>query len=313
MTTLSIRGLRGATLLLLVLLGGFAVSLDSARAGTIVRVSTSIGDYHIELLDEAAPATVQNFLNYVRRDDFNQTYVHRVIPDVAVQGGAYRFTPFAGSVAVPADPPIQNEFGAANTRGTVAMAKIDGQPDSATSQWFVNLADNSGDFTVFGNVLGTGMSLLDEIASLPRQMPGRLAPGAPYFTEAYSSPDNLVYQTVEVVDRQIDAMHAYDAPTGLLFTSLQMELGGIVSSFSVSLTQVPSPTDFIFQLNLDSIILRRPEDDMASFSWSDNRLRMPYLEANLGDADLATGTNLVFKLTSYNPVQFTFESAESIW
>ena len=69
----------------------------SGQAGTIVRVSTSVGDYSIELLDESAPATVQNFLNYVRRGDYNATYLHRVPDDFVVQGGAYRFQPYVGT------------------------------------------------------------------------------------------------------------------------------------------------------------------------------------------------------------------------
>ena len=57
-----------------------------AVAGTIVRVSTSIGDFSIDLLDDTAPITVQNFLNYVNRNDYNGTYIHRAIDDFVVQG-----------------------------------------------------------------------------------------------------------------------------------------------------------------------------------------------------------------------------------
>ena len=161
-----------------------------ACAGTIVRVSTSIGDYSIELLDDTAPVTVQNFLKYVNRNDFNGTYLHRVVNNFVAQGGAYRFEPFVGPIDVVSDPPIDNEFNVSNTRGTVAMAKIDGDPNSATNQWFVNLTDNSanldnnnGGFTVFGTVLGEGMIILeaiDDSSCYPHSGPN--TPDAPYRT-----------------------------------------------------------------------------------------------------------------------------------
>ena len=84
------------------------------QAGAIVRVSTSVGDYSIELLEESAPATVQNFLNYVRRGDYNATYLHRVPDDFVVQGGAYRFQSYVGPVDVATDPPVINEVGASS-------------------------------------------------------------------------------------------------------------------------------------------------------------------------------------------------------
>lgn len=127
------------------------VSVGSVvSAGTLVRVGTSIGHYHMELLDDTAPITVANFLGYVERGDYNQTYIHRIAEDpftgdsVAVQGGAYRFQPFVGPITVPTQDPIPNEFiGTSNVRGTVSMAKRAGDLDSGTNQWFVNLVDNS--------------------------------------------------------------------------------------------------------------------------------------------------------------------------
>ena len=157
----------------------------SSSAGTIVRVSTTIGDFTMELLDDIAPITVRNFLNYVNRNDYNGTYFHRVVDDFVVQGGAYRFQPFVGPIDVPTDPPIQNEFNVSNTRGTVAMAKIAGDPNSATNQWFVNLADNldldttDEGFTVFANVIGDGMEIVDAIDNQLTIDLGYKAPEAP--------------------------------------------------------------------------------------------------------------------------------------
>ncbi len=132
-----------------------------------------MGDVVIELYDEQAPETVANFLDYVRDGDFNRSFIHRSDPGFIIQGGGYAFVD--GVVTpVPTDPPVVNEPGISNLRGTVAMAKRSGDPNSATSQWFINLADNSavldgqnGGFTVFGEVTGNGMVVVDAIAALP--------------------------------------------------------------------------------------------------------------------------------------------------
>jgi len=140
-------------------------------AGTVI-LQTTLGDIEIELFDEEAPQTVQNFLNYLRDGDFDNTFIHRSVPDFIIQGGGFNFVDgVAGQV--PADPPIINEFGRSNTRGTIAMAKLENDPNSATSGWFINLGDNSanldsqnGGFTVFGQVIGDGMEVVDAIGAL---------------------------------------------------------------------------------------------------------------------------------------------------
>ena len=156
--------------------GLVALCLAHAQVGlaaTIARVHSVLGDFDLELLEESAPATVENFLKYVRDGDYVDTFFHRSVPGFVVQGGGFVFDETQGQpVAVPKDPPIANEFNVSNTRGTVAMARLSGQPDSATSQWFVNLADNTaldgvdGGFTVFARVLGDGMDVVDAIAAL---------------------------------------------------------------------------------------------------------------------------------------------------
>ncbi|HEX6961255.1 MAG TPA: peptidylprolyl isomerase, partial [Lacipirellula sp.] len=98
------------------------------------------------------------------------------VPGFVVQGGGFKYPSDAvGVQQVPQDPPAPNEPGISNLRGTIAMAKLGGDPNSATNQWFFNLADNSenldnqnGGFTAFGRVVGNGMSVVDAIAALPR-------------------------------------------------------------------------------------------------------------------------------------------------
>ena len=149
--------------------------LASGQAcATIVRVDTPLGSFSIDLLEEQAPNTVANFLAYLRDGSYDNAIIHRSSHGFIVQGGGFTFADneFA---AVPTKPPVVNEFGLSNVRGTVAMAKVGGDPDSATSQWFVNVEDNSanldgqnGGFTVFGQVLGNGMQLVDTLNSIAR-------------------------------------------------------------------------------------------------------------------------------------------------
>jgi peptidyl-prolyl cis-trans isomerase A (cyclophilin A) len=154
--------------------GGFLPT--NRLSSPVVRVLSSEGPFDMQLLPEFAPKTVSNFLRYVDADFYRGLIVHRSVTNFVVQtggvalgGSAYRgyFLP-----EVPSFEPVTNEFRLSNTRGTVAMAKFPTDPNSATSQWFVNLADNTnlntdnGGFTVFARVLGGGMSNVDRIGGL---------------------------------------------------------------------------------------------------------------------------------------------------
>lgn len=130
-----------------------------------------MGDMVFELVS-TAPITTANFLQYVEDKFYDGTIIHRVVPNFVIQGGGF----LPGMIQPPGiRGPIQNEFDPrrSNVRGTVAMAKLGSDPNSATSQWFVNLADNSsnldtqnGGFTVFANVV-EGMDVVDAIAAVP--------------------------------------------------------------------------------------------------------------------------------------------------
>jgi cyclophilin family peptidyl-prolyl cis-trans isomerase len=130
----------------------------------------------------ATPQTVANFLSYVRNfgvsdttNKYDGAVFHRSIPGFIVQGGAFKVqsAPNNFSPITTAPSPV-NEPVNSNSRGTVAMAKIGGDPNSATNQFFVNLADNSsildgqnGGFTAFARVAGNGMAVAEAIAALP--------------------------------------------------------------------------------------------------------------------------------------------------
>jgi len=164
-----------------------------AMNNTVVRFETVLGDIHLGLFDQTTPLTVQNFLDRIALGDFNNaqdgdTFFHRSEPGFVVQGGGFRAVNTDGGLSinpVPERDSVENEFDKLieafgegepiNTRGTIAMAKLGGDPDSATSQWFFNVADNSenldgqnGGFTTFGRVLGDGMSVVDALNNLLR-------------------------------------------------------------------------------------------------------------------------------------------------
>ncbi|MDB6031763.1 MAG: peptidyl-prolyl cis-trans isomerase cyclophilin type [Verrucomicrobiales bacterium] len=139
----------------------------SASAGPLVQFRTVLGDIDVELEDDK-PVTTQNFLGYVQRGDYQNTFFHRLVPGFIVQGGGYlvlfRGTPFASFVRPPEYPSITNEFNVgrklSNNFGTLAMAKTEAGPDTAAAEWFFNLANNStnldnqnGGFTVFGHIV----------------------------------------------------------------------------------------------------------------------------------------------------------------
>jgi peptidyl-prolyl cis-trans isomerase A (cyclophilin A) len=110
-----------------------------------------------------------------RKPSYTNSVIHRSVPGFVIQGGGFTFDMATPLNQVPAFAPVVNEPEFANVRGTIAMAKLGGDPNSATSQWFFNLADNTanldgqnGGFTVFGEVVGNGMDVVDAIAALPR-------------------------------------------------------------------------------------------------------------------------------------------------
>jgi peptidyl-prolyl cis-trans isomerase A (cyclophilin A) len=150
---------------------GPVVALDVEQAGE------ALGTITIALRPDKAPRSVANFLEYVRSGHYDGTIFHRVIPDFMIQGG--NLTPEMQER--PERPPIRNEArnGLRNSRGAVAMARTD-DPDSAASQFFINLRDNhildfgiaGAGYAVFGQVIG-GMDVVDRIASSPTTRRGQ--------------------------------------------------------------------------------------------------------------------------------------------
>ena len=143
-----------------------------AQAATSVQFQTSAGDFVIELNAEKAPKTVENFLQYVNDKHYEGTIFHRVIDGFMVQGGG--FTAAMAQKPTRGPIPLEASNGLRNDRGTIAMART-GNPNSATSQFFINVVDNAGlnapqpdgfGYAVFGKV-SSGMETIDKIRTLP--------------------------------------------------------------------------------------------------------------------------------------------------
>ena len=148
------------------------LAAQSAHA-TVVQFQTVMGDFSVNLYDKATPKTVENFLAYVKSSAYMNSVIHRSVPGFIVQGGGYKYESKPPLLNITQNAAVINEPVYANKRGTIAMAKLSGDLNSATNQWFFNLADNSSSldiknqqFTVFGEVMGNGMAIIDAMAAL---------------------------------------------------------------------------------------------------------------------------------------------------
>ena len=161
------------TLLPLLLALSLLATAPRAGANVVVSIATVLGPIELELFDAVAPLTVANFLGYADANAYDQSFFHRSVPAFVVQGGGYKISGTSILNVATSPPTVLNEPGLSNVRGTVAMAKLGGLPDSATTQWFINVVNNlsldtsNGGFTVFAEVI-SGLAVVDAINALPR-------------------------------------------------------------------------------------------------------------------------------------------------
>ncbi len=140
-----------------------------------IEMETTAGDIKVVLWPDVAPCTINNFLAYLDSGRYDGTFIHRSVDDFVIQGGGYEYTSGTDTFSkILRDPAVINEPGASNLTGTIAMARVGGVVNSATSEFFINLADNTfldsvdEGFTVFGAVVPADMSVVDAIGTLPR-------------------------------------------------------------------------------------------------------------------------------------------------
>jgi len=159
------------------LLFAMAAPDDAAAANPQVLVKTTAGEFVIELYPDKAPGTVDNFLKYVNDGFYAGTIFHRVIGNFMIQGGGFTKDLYQGQLrpkATRAPIPIESRNGLRNDTGWVAMART-GDPNSATSQFFINVVDNASlnypqpdghGYAVFGKVV-SGMDVVNKIRAVP--------------------------------------------------------------------------------------------------------------------------------------------------
>ena len=161
---------------------------SSDAKGSVVEFQSNNPDgektFYLELFNKKgsaellAKATSKNFLKYVSGDLYDGSIFHRSVAGFVLQGGGFSAPVVPSSEGGMLEPisdfgTVDNQPGNFNVKGTVAMAKIGGEPNSATNQWFINLNDNKDldsqnqGFTVFGKVLGSGMDVVEDLASAP--------------------------------------------------------------------------------------------------------------------------------------------------
>jgi cyclophilin family peptidyl-prolyl cis-trans isomerase len=226
--------------------------------GPVARFETVLGDFDVELLSTAAPKHVENFTVYANEALYDQSWIHRTAVLEAnntaaniVQGGGYFIEPTStGTVrkVITKKDPIALEYNQANARGTLAAARTS-DPNSATSEWFFNVKDNTtilgptngGGYTVFGRVVGTGMQVVDAIAALPTFVFSDLFTTLPLrdYTGGPVLDSNLV--VIERV-RVLPVQPAADGTTdGLIIYSVTTSSSGVVQPTLLGRTLKLSP------------------------------------------------------------------------
>lgn len=286
-------------------------SSPMTQANPVACFTSNMGQFCIELFETQTPVTTANFLQYIHSDAYKNGILHRSMPGFVIQGGGFKIVNGAsGDSLVPVNTfsPIVNEFKISNTRGTVAMAKLPDNPNSATSQWFVSLADNSanldhqnGGFTVFGRVIFDGMAVFDAIEKLPvRNLGGNLT-NAPLkdFDGSHAALSNLVI---------IDGVEVTDA-TGIFSSgilSLAVDIGS-GQMFTVNLRLISDKPDYVFQLDSAGVAaLSISPTSIATFSPGNGQLHIPSVMIGVS----ATVKNVLMQLTDPGSYTFTLVSYE---
>ncbi len=285
------------------------LSLPSVgHANSVACFNTNAGDFCIELFETQTPISTANFLNYINNGAYTDSIFHRSVPGFVIQGGGFKLVSSeTGGVLERVDKlaPIKNEFKISNARGTVAMAKIGGDPDSATSEWFVNLSDNSanldnqnGGFTVFGRVIFDGMNVIDSIADLQIVGLDSVITALPIV-----SSDNNQVVPVKTNNITVTESSGIFSENNLSFT---VDIG-TGDYFAVNLRLIENSPNIVFELDADSITqLPTTPANFAIFSLQTGTLTIPSVMVD----NATVVNNVLMELTNASALQFTLLSLE---
>lgn len=322
-STSSLLRLSAASLTLL--LGSLSASTTMAETD-VVCMDSNLGEFCMCMFPDAAPGSVANFLKYVNDGDYDNTFIHRSVSDFVIQGGGYSFVPSQRTaVEVPKDAPVINEFRRANTTGTIALAKMGGNPNSGTSEWFINLGnntsldnrDNNGGYTVFGKVVLDGMTVVDEIARLPpTDISGVLGDA---FTEVplvntdgsgsganLSADDfvtlNRVYATTRDLSGTPDEVDCYPALTNYSANQFTIPVRVDGTLYRMTFVLTGTPPNYVFEVD-DKVIVLLNDVGQTAASYANKVLRIP--SAKVGNKILL---DLEFLMTNRTNLEFTLQS-----
>lgn len=283
-----------------------------SNAKPVVCFNSNVGDYCMELLDRQAPATVNNFISYINSGAYTNGLFHRSVPEFVVQGGGYKLVanPNGTSLnAVTSFAPVVNEFKVSNTRGTVAMAKVAGNPNSATSQWFVNLGNNAanldaqnGGFTVFARILYNGMDVFDAIAALPI-VNFSSSLGADFGTTpavSFNGQQATLATNNSVRLQDVTAIFENER------VALPVDIGNN-EFFDVTMRLIATQPSIVFQLETTSAITAANKPaSIATFSYQTNQLIIPSVQVDA----TTVANNVTLTLSNPESLQFTVTGSD---
>lgn len=219
---------------------------DPEITGSTVKITTPLGSFYVETFDTITPVTATNFLDLIQDGRYDDMFIHRSVAGFVLQAGGFTFPEGGASDSVAHNGTIVNEFDnwfdpelgglnegdPVNLRGTLAMAKVGGDPNSATSQWFISVADNqeildpqNGGFTVFAHVLYDGMDVVDQLMQLEIVNAGGVFGELPVIDLDPSATsiarENLVLTSSEIVNELTLTAAVATDPNGLVTASVQ--------------------------------------------------------------------------------------------